>query len=123
MSSLIKLQTRFIKDDKMLEIMKETGGRMQSMSIVHTKLYNSGEYDRIDFGEYVKNLADNFSNTYGAMLRTISFEIDIKDIKLNIDTAIPCGLILNELVSNSIKYLGRLYSSTLKRIEPRLSLI
>jgi PAS domain S-box-containing protein len=104
MSSLVKLQTRFIKDDKMLEIMKDTGGRIQSMSIVHTKLYNSGEYEFINFAEYAKSLSENFSNTFGSAMRNISFEINMKDIKLNIDTAIPCGLIINELATNSIKH-------------------
>jgi PAS domain S-box-containing protein len=104
MSSLVKLQTRFIKDDKMLEIMKDTGGRIQSMSIVHTKLYNSGEYEFINFAEYAKSLSENFLNTFGSAMRNISFKIDMDNIKLNIDTAIPCGLIINELVTNSIKH-------------------
>lgn len=104
MSSLIKLQSRYITDEKMLDLLKETGGRIQSMSIVHTKLYNSGGYENIDFGEYTRNLTDNFQSIYGYKLRNIRFNIDINDLKLNIDTAIPCGLIINELVSNSIKY-------------------
>ncbi len=104
MSSLIKLQARYIKDEKMLDLMKETGGRIQSMSIVHTKLYNSGDYEFLNFGEYVKNLVENFQNTYGYKLRNIKFEINIQDVIVNIDTAIPCGLIINELISNSIKY-------------------
>jgi len=104
MSSLIKLQARYIKDEKMLDLMKETGGRLQSMAIVHTKLYNSGNYEFINFGEYVKNLIESFQNTYGYKLRNIKFETDINDIIINIDTAIPGGLIINELISNSIKY-------------------
>lgn len=104
MSSLIKLQARYIKDEKMLELIKETGGRIQSMAIVHTKLYNSGNFEFINFGEYVKALVENFQNTYGYKLRNIKFEIGIHDIIINIDTAIPCGLIINELISNSIKY-------------------
>jgi two-component sensor histidine kinase len=74
------------------------------MSIVHTKLYNSGEYEFINFAEYAKSLTENFSNTFGSAMRTINFKIDVEDIKLNIDTAIPCGLIINELVTNSIKH-------------------
>ncbi len=104
MSSLIKLQARYIKDERMLDLMKETGGRIQSMAIVHTKLYNSGNYEFINFGEYVKNLIESFQNTYGYKLRNIKFETDISDIIINIDTAIPSGLIINELISNSIKY-------------------
>lgn len=104
MSSLIKLQSQFLKDEKMLEIMKETGGRIQSMAIVHTKLYNTKDYEKINFSEYVKSLTDNFINSYGFRVKNIKFDMDIIDIVLNIDTAIPCGLIINELVSNSIKY-------------------
>ncbi|MBZ0204205.1 MAG: GAF domain-containing protein [Ignavibacteria bacterium] len=104
MSSLIKLQTQFLKDEKMLEIMKETGGRIQSMAIVHTKLYNTKDYEKINFSEYVKSLTDNFINSYGFKVKNMRFDIDIIDVVLNIDTAIPCGLIINELVSNAIKY-------------------
>jgi len=104
MSSLIKLQSRYIQDEKMLEMLKETGGRIQSMAIVHTKIYNSKDYEFIQFGEYAKSLIENFQNTYGYKLRNVRFNVDIGELKLNIDTAIPCGLIINELVSNSIKY-------------------
>ena len=104
MSSLIKLQSRYIHDDKMLEMLKETGGRIQSMAIVHTKIYNSKDYEFIQFGEYAKSLIENFQNTYGYKLRNVRFNVEIGELKLNIDTAIPCGLIINELVSNSIKY-------------------
>lgn len=104
MSSLIKLQSHYIKDEKMLEVMKETGGRIQSMAIVHTKLYNTRDYDQIDFSEYVKSLAENFTTTYGLRMKNIRINIDIMNILLNIDTAIPCGLIINELVSNAVKY-------------------
>lgn len=104
MSSLIKLQSHYITDKQMLQILKETESRIQSMSIVHSKLYATQEYEKINFGEYVKNLTDNFWNTYGIKLKNLKFEINIADIPLNIDTAIPCGLIINELVSNAIKY-------------------
>jgi two-component sensor histidine kinase len=104
MSSLIKLQSHYITDPKMLDIMKETAGRIQSMAIVHSKLYNTNDYEQINFAEYVKNLTDNFWNSYGFRLKNINFNIDIIDIPLNIDTALPCGLRINELVSNAIKY-------------------
>ncbi len=104
MSSLIKLQSRYINDEKMLDMLKETGGRIQSMSIVHTKLYNSGDYENINFSEYVRNLIENFKSIYGYQLKNIRFNIEINNLSLNIDTAIPCGLIINELISNSIKH-------------------
>lgn len=104
MSSLVKLQSHYIQDEKMLDIMKEIESRIHSMAIVHSKLYTTRDYEQINFAEYVKSLTDNFWNTFGFRLKNISFDIDIIDIKINIDTAIPCGLIINELVSNSIKY-------------------
>ncbi len=104
MSSLVKLQSHYIKDEKMLDIMKETESRIHSMAIVHSKLYSTKDYEQVNFAEYVKSLTDNFWNTFGFKLKNISFKIDILDIKMNIDTAIPCGLIINELVSNAIKY-------------------
>lgn len=103
-SSLIKLQSRYINEHRMLEILKETGSRIQSMAIVHTKIYNSKDYEFINFSEYTKNLIENFQSNYGYRLRKIQFINKIDSIKLNIDTAIPCGLILNELLSNSVKY-------------------
>lgn len=104
MSSLIKLQSRYINDEKMLDLLKETGGRIQSMAIVHTKLYNSKDYEHIKINEYTKNLVESFQNTYGYKIRNILFNIQIEELKLNIDTAIPCGLIINELLSNAVKY-------------------
>gem|GEM_PF-1257361 len=104
MSSLMKLQSKFISDPKILEIFKESENRIKSMAIVHSKLYNRKDYEKIDFGDYVKSLSDNFHTTYGMKLKNISIVNDIDKIELNIDTAIPCGLIINELVSNAIKY-------------------
>ena len=104
MSSLVKLQSHHIKDEKTLEILRESESRIRSMAIVHTKLYNTKDYEKIDFGDYVRSLTESFYTTYGMRLNRISLDIDIRNIILNIDTAIPCGLIINELVSNSIKY-------------------
>lgn len=104
MSSLVKLQSHYLSDERMLDIVKEIEGRIQSMAIVHSKLYRSGDYERINFSEYVKNLTENFWNTFGFKLKNISVNTDIFDINMNIDTVIPLGLIINELVSNAIKY-------------------
>ena len=104
MSSLMKLQSKFISDPKILEIFRESENRIKSMAIVHSKLYNRKDYEKVDFGDYVKSLTDNFHTTYGMKLKNIRIVIDIDKIELNIDTAIPCGLMINELVSNAIKY-------------------
>jgi PAS domain S-box-containing protein len=104
MSSLVKLQSHHVNDPAMLQILNETENRIQSMSIVHSKLYATQEYEKINFAEYVKSLTDNFWSTFGIKLKNLRIEIDVENIWLNIDTVIPCGLIINELVSNSIKY-------------------
>jgi len=104
MSSLIKLQSRYIKEEGTLELLKEIGGRIQSMAIVHTKVYNSKDYEFIQINEYIKSLLENFQLSYGYRLRNINLNVQIDDFKLNIDTAIPCGLIINELLSNAVKY-------------------
>ncbi|MCI0448961.1 MAG: GAF domain-containing protein [Chlorobi bacterium] len=104
MSSLVKLQSHYINDPKMLEILKETESRIHSMAIVHSKLHTTKDYEKINFYDYVKNLTDNFWNSYGFRLKNVEIKINISDLSLNIDTAIPCGLIINELVLNSIKY-------------------
>jgi two-component sensor histidine kinase len=104
MSSLIKLQSHYVNNKQMLQILNETESRIQSMAIVHNKLYSTQEYEKVNFAEYVKSLTDNFWNTYGIRLKNLHIDIKVENISINIDTAIPCGLIINELVMNSIKY-------------------
>ncbi len=104
MSSLMKLQTRFIDDERMKEIFKESENRIKSMAIVHTKLYSTKNYGRIDFKDYLVSLIENFQASYLGSKTAIRFELIMENIEVNIDTAIPCGLIINELVSNAIKY-------------------
>jgi two-component sensor histidine kinase len=74
------------------------------MAMVHEKLYQSEDLARIDFGEYIESLAGNLINSYGLGSRDIVLKIDVDNILLGVDTAIPCGVILNELVANSLKH-------------------
>jgi two-component sensor histidine kinase len=74
------------------------------MAIIHNKLYTNPEYDKVDFNDYIKTLTQNLFLSYGASPSAVKLEIDVNGIFLNIDTAIPCGLIINELISNSLKY-------------------
>ena len=103
-SSLLNLQSRYITDEEMLDIYKESQNRVKSMAIIHEKLYQSEDLARIDFGDYVNSLVLDLFNSYGVDKSSTNLNIDIKDILLNINTAIPCGLIVNELVTNSIKH-------------------
>ncbi|MGB9979636.1 histidine kinase dimerization/phosphoacceptor domain -containing protein [Methanobacterium sp.] len=103
-SSLLNLQSRYINDEEMLDIYKESQNRVKSMAIIHEKLYQSEDLARIDFGDYVKSLVLDLFNSYGVDKSSTGLDINIKDILLDINTAIPCGLIVNELVTNSIKH-------------------
>lgn len=82
---------------------KETQSRIRSMSLIHEQLYKNMELVNIDFGNYIQNLIPYLFHTYGAKDR-ISLKTTGDDIWLNIDIVIPCGLIVNELVSNSLKH-------------------
>ncbi len=104
MSSLLRLQSSHFKDQKVQNIFKESENRIKAMAIIHNKLYNNPEYDRVDFEDYIKTLTQNLFLSYGESTDSILLEIQVEDVFLNIDTAIPCGLIINELVSNSLKY-------------------
>ncbi len=103
-SSLLNLQSRYINDEKMLDIYKESQNRVKSMAIIHEKLYQSEDLARIDFGDYVESLVLDLFNSYGVDKTNIELDINIPNILLDINTAIPCGLIVNELVTNSIKH-------------------
>ena len=103
-SSLLNLQSRYIVDKKDLELFKESQNRVKSMSLIHEKLYQSKNLASIDFNEYVRNLIRHLYVTFGVNGSHIRVVINIRDVFLNVNTAIPCGLIVNELVSNSLKY-------------------
>ncbi|MFO7966192.1 MAG: PAS domain-containing protein [Archaeoglobaceae archaeon] len=102
-SSLINLQSRYIKDDKILEVLKESQNRIKSMALVHEKMYQSEELSEFDFTEYLRTLVSHLIHSYGCGGK-VNLNMDVGKIYLNLDTAIPCSLIINELVSNSLKH-------------------
>lgn len=104
MSSLLRLQSSNLKDSVTKDVFLESENRIKAMAIVHNKLYDSHSYDRIDFADYVKTLITNLFISLGVRTYQINYNIQIEETFLNIDTAIPLGLIINELVSNSLKY-------------------
>lgn len=103
-SSLIRLQSRHIKNEQALKMFKSTQNRVQSMAIIHERLYKSKDFAKVDFSEYVKSLTGNLISVYGIGTNSIKLHIDIKNVLLDMNTAIPCGLIVNELVSNALKH-------------------
>lgn len=117
-SSLLYLQSKAIKDETSLEVFRESQTRVKSMALIHDKLYQSNDLSRINFGEYIHNLAEYLSQSY-QMLQDVRFKIDTDEVFLTIDTAIPCGLIINELVSNALKYAFMPHEKGQIRIELR----
>lgn len=103
-SSLLDHQTQYIKDKKMIDIFTESQNRISSMSLVHEKLYRSKDLAKIDFNDYINDLVANLFQSYNSRSGNIKLNMNIQNIRLDIDFAIPCGLIINELVTNSLKY-------------------
>ncbi len=103
-SSLLDLQCLQIKEPTMLEMFRESQNRVKSMALVHENLYQSKNFARVNFTDYIETLIKNLFQAYGVSANHITLEKAIDEVSLSIDTAIPCGLIINELVSNALKY-------------------
>ena len=103
-SSIIKLQSKHIKDKQALEFCKSIQNRIHSMAIIHDRFYKSKDFARLNFAEYVQSQTGYLIGMYGIDLKAINLNLKIKNVFLDINTAIPCGLIINELVSNSLKH-------------------
>jgi PAS domain S-box-containing protein len=103
-SSLLYLQSKDTKDNRTLKIFQDSESRIRSMALVHERLYQSPDLARIDFAKYVQSLANYLFRSYGVNTNVIQLKINVDDVFLGVDTAIPCGLIVNELVSNSLKH-------------------
>ncbi|WAC06095.1 MAG: PAS domain S-box protein [Methanoregula sp.] len=102
--SLLNLQSRYLTDEKTLAAIKESQNRVRAMALVHEKLYQSADISKINLDEYVRFLGNSLFQFYGMKGKGITFTTAIPEITLDINTAIPIGLITNELVSNSLKY-------------------
>ena len=102
-SSLVGLQSGYFRD-QIIEKLKDSQNHIKSIALVHEKLYESKDLKRIDFSEYIQNLTDDLFRSYGVDQNLIKLKINIDDVSLDIDTTIRLGLIINELVSNSLKY-------------------
>jgi len=83
---------------------RETQNRIQSMALIHEKLYQSKDLAHIHFNDYVQSLTESLMRSYQISNRGIASRLDLEDICLSIDVAIPCGLIINELIANSLQH-------------------
>jgi PAS domain S-box-containing protein len=103
-SSLLNLQTEHLKDENAVNILKESQNRVRSMAMIHENLYKSKDFTYINFHDYVFKLTSDLLYSYNISQDKIRPELDIGEIKLNLETAVPCGLIISELVTNCIKH-------------------
>jgi two-component sensor histidine kinase len=103
-SSLLSLQCKYIKDEKYIEMLKDSQDRIKAMALIHENLYRSKDLSNIDFNDYINSLAKGLLLSYKMDTNKIALKINIETIFFAIETAIPCGLIINELISNSLKY-------------------
>ena len=103
-SSLLSLQSNHIHDENALAMFMDCQNRVRSMALVHEKLYHAPDLASINFADYVETLIMGLQATYHSEFHRFQFDIDIIDVALAIDQAVPCGLLIHELVSNSIKH-------------------
>ncbi|HMK16311.1 MAG TPA: sensor histidine kinase, partial [Methanomicrobiales archaeon] len=103
-SALLVLQSKKTKDRRILEMFRDSEHRIKTMALIHEKLYQSRSFGTIDLAEYLTRLIQYLLRSYEELSAGVTLEMDVRDISLDIDTALPASLIINELVSNSLKY-------------------
>ena len=103
-SSILNLQSSYVKDKITLDILRESQNRIKSMSFIHESLYQTKDFNRVDFEDYITGLTNNLLYSYSMMSQQVNLNAEVDRVFLNLDQAIPCGLIVNELVSNALKY-------------------
>ena len=102
--SLLSLQKDSLDNPELLETFQESQNRVRSMALIHEKLYQSDDLAHIHFGDYIKQLVADLVRSYHTAEEKIQLDVNTQDVELPISLAVPCGLIINELVSNAIKY-------------------
>lgn len=102
-SSILNLQTSFVTDENTLGILLESRNRIRSMAIIHETLYKSEVFSSLDFGSYIEDLCNNLISSYQITGR-VELEAEIHPVHMILDQAIPCGLLINEIITNSLKY-------------------
>ena len=103
-SSLLNLQAAKSPDAPGVEMLHDSRNRVKAMALIHDKLYRSGDFANIDFGDYARGLVADLFHSYKTDPTAVSSHVDIDDVKLTVETAMPCGLIINELIANALEH-------------------
>jgi two-component sensor histidine kinase len=103
-SSLLNLQSRHLTDEASRTLLEESQDRVHSIALVHETLYQSGDLAQIEFSEYLSSLVAHLTNSWGSEASGVRISVEASGVRLPVDVAIPCGLIVNELVTNSFKH-------------------
>lgn len=103
-SSLLGLQSSYLQDEKAKAVLQNSIDRVKTMAEIHNLLYHSDDLARVDLGSFIRNLTGRLQQSYSVAESPVDIHVDTADVSLTIETAIPCGLILNELVTNALKY-------------------
>ncbi len=103
-SSILNLQSSYVKDTYALNLLKECQNRIKSMAFIHEALYQNKNFESVNFTEYISTISKNLLHSYSVGGEKIRLILTLDNLFLNLDTSIPCGLIINEILSNSLKY-------------------
>jgi two-component system response regulator len=103
-SSLINMQIRKLEAGENRDALEECKSRVQAIALIHEKLYRAGDYARVPFGDYASSLASSVFQAHRHVAANVKLELEIEELPLAVDQAIPCGLILNELITNALKH-------------------
>jgi PAS domain S-box-containing protein len=103
-SSILNLKAATLQDEKTIEILEDMGNRIKTMAMVHQKLYQSQDLSSVDLKEYIKDISGLLISSYASESEKIKLTLNLESIHVSIDTAIPCGLIVNEIITNSLKH-------------------
>lgn len=102
-SSILNLQSSYVQDENTLRILQESRNRIRSMAMIHESLYRRDDFSTIDFSGYIENLVYNLISSY-TIGQKVKIEKDLKSVSIDLDQAIPCGLLVNEVITNALKY-------------------
>jgi two-component sensor histidine kinase len=103
-TSLLRMQSRVVQDPAFSDALLECQNRVAAMALIHDKLYRARDLARVSFPEYVRDLTNNILTSYTLPASSVRVNLDVDDLSLSLDSAVPCGLILNELMSNCLKH-------------------